>query len=268
MAFGSARPPSPSAPRRSVRLSRQDQAVALELPEWLVDLLEREDGAVDQHSVEVRMASAGVTEVSWLGYPGSPDALVARGPGLDVVVDVTDLATPVTTALNELVTFLQDFGPLRQFHSAEQDMDLVAYAARELAKAIDDEAGVSYLLTFEQVLEAGLITMYSRSFTGHARLGDKWFPPGGPRRDLHHKILRLRNTVYAHADWTASRTIVDTNAMLGLTGPPILAEQRSSLSKQELLDIAELAEEQQVRFNAASGEMKRRLGAANAPSDS
>ncbi len=33
----------------------------------------------------------------------------------------------------------------------------------------------------------------------------------------------------------------------------------------ELLDIAELAEQQQLTFYAASGEMKQRLGAANAP---
>jgi hypothetical protein len=46
--------------------------------------------------------------------------------------------TPVATALEELVTFLQAFGPLRQLHSAEQDMDQVAYGARELAKALDD----------------------------------------------------------------------------------------------------------------------------------
>jgi hypothetical protein len=53
--------------------------------------------------------------------------------------------------------------------------------------------------------------------------------------------------------------------MLSVPGPPILAEARSSLSKQELLDIAELAKFQQDRFNVASGDMKRRLGAANAP---
>jgi hypothetical protein len=237
----------------------------LELPEWLIDLLAGEDGPIDQRSVKGRMAAAGVTEVSYLGFPGSPDALVARGPGLDVVVEVVDQAAPVTTALEELVTFLKDFGALRQLHSADQDMDLVAYTARELAESRDDEDVSNPLLQHDQVLETGLITMYARSFTGKARLGETWLPPAGPSRDLHHKIIRLRNTVYAHADWTASRTIVDTNAMLGLEGPPILAEQRSSLSRQELLDIAELAEAQQVRFNIASGEMKRRLGAANVP---
>ena len=63
--------------------------------------------------------------------------------------------------------------------------------------------------------------------------------------------MKLRMTVYAHADWTASRTIVDTNAMLGGSGPPILAESRSSLSRQQLLDLADLAEQQQLRFNDA-----------------
>lgn len=237
----------------------------MELPDWLVDLLAHEDGTVDQHSVEGRIAGAGVTEVTYLGFAGSPDGLIARGPGLDVVVDVVDKDAPMTTALEELVTFLQDFGALRQLHAADQDMDLVAYSARELAQARDNDDISNPLLQHDQVLETGLITMYARNFTGNARLGDSWLPPAGPSRDLHYRIMKLRKTVYAHADWTASRTIVDTNAMLGGEGSPILAEQRSSLSRQELLDIAELAEIQQGRFNIASGEMKRRLGAANAP---
>lgn len=234
-----------------------------ELPEWLVELLEREEAAVDRYSVEGQIAKAGVTEISWLGFAGGPDALVARGPGLDVAVDVTDQATPVTAALEELVAFLQAFGPLRQLHAAEQDMDQVAFGARELAQALDDSSNP--LMLHSQVLETGIVTMYARNFTGTARLGDLWLPPAGPGRDLHYRIMKLRMTVYAHADWTASRTIVDTNAMLGGSGPPILAEQRDSLSRQQLLDIADLAEQQQLRFNEASGEMKRRLGAANAP---
>jgi hypothetical protein len=103
---------------------------------------------------------------------------------------------------------------------------------------------------------------------GNADLGDSWRPPAGPGRDLHEWIIELRMTVYAHADWTANKTIVDTNAMLGDTGPPMLAESRSSLSKQELVAIAELAEAQQLRFNAESGRLKQRLGAANAPRSS
>jgi hypothetical protein len=213
-----------------------------ELPDWLIDLLEREEGAADRYSVEGRIAKAGVTEIGWLGFPGGPDALTARGPGLDVVVDVSDQSAPVTTALAELVTFLQDFGALRQLHAADQDMDLVAYSARELAKARDYEDVGNPLLQHHQVLETGLITMYARNFTGNARLGDSWLPPAGPSRDLHNWIMELRKTVYAHADWTASRTIVDTNAMLGDAGPLVLAESRSSLSQEELLSIAELAE--------------------------
>jgi hypothetical protein len=67
---------------------------------------------------------------------------------------------------------------------------------------------------------------------GNADLGDSWRPPAGPGRDLHEWIIELRMTVYAHADWTANKTIVDTNAMLGDTGPPMLAESRSSLSNK------------------------------------
>src|SRR5580765_5998299 len=125
--------------------------MALELPDWLVDLLEREGGMVDRRSAAGRMASVGVTEVGWLGFPGSPDALVARGPGLDMVLDVGDHDAPVTAALQELLTFLQNFGALRQLHGAEQDMDLVAEAARDLANRSEEE----YRHT-DQVLETGL----------------------------------------------------------------------------------------------------------------
>lgn len=240
----------------------------MELPDWLLELLEREGGSVDRRSIEGRMRKAGASEVTWLGFAGGPDSVVARGPGMDVVVDVGEADKPVTTALEELVTFLQDFGALRQLHSALQDMDLVAYSARELATARDDDDVSNPLLQHAQVLETGIVTMYARSFvSGKARLGDRWLPPAGPTRDLHFRILGLRHTVYAHADWTASRTIVDTNAMLGQSGPPIFAEVRSSLSKQELHEIADLAEAQQARFWDAAGEMKGRLGAANSPGD-
>jgi hypothetical protein len=238
----------------------------LELPEWLVELLEREEAAVDHYAIAGRLASAGVGEIAYLGFPGGPDALIARGSGLDIVVDLREQDAPATAALDELVAFLQDCGALRKVHAADQDMDHVAHAARELANELEaDEVGPYTQVS--QVLETGIVTMYARHFTGNARLGDSWLPPAGPARDLHNRIMNLRKTVYAHADWTGSRTIVDTNAMLGGTGPPILAEQRSSLSAQELLAIAELAEQQQLRFYEASGQLKQRLGAANAPPD-
>jgi hypothetical protein len=200
----------------------------------------------------------------YLGYPGGPTALVARGPGLEILFDVGEGDTPVLAALQEMVDFLDDFGALRKVHSADQDMDQVAYAAGLLADELEKDNLGPYTLV-SQVLETGIVTMYARHFTGNARLGDSWLPPAGPGLDVHNLIMRLRHTVYAHADWTASRTIVDTNAMLGGTGPPILAEQRSSLSAQQLRDIAKLAEQQQLRFYESSGQLKQRLGAANAP---
>ena len=221
-----------------------------------------------QQSITTRLQAAlhtaGVSEIAYLGFPGGPDALVARGPW-------TSLSTYAarrteTAALDELVAFLQNFGALRKVHAADQDMDHVAHAARSSANELEaDEVGPHTQVS--QVLETGIVTMYARHFAGNARLGDSWLPPAGPARDLHNRIMNLRRTVYAHADWTGSRTIVDTNAMLGGTGPPILAEQRSSLSAQELLAIAELAEQQQLRFYEASGQLKQRLGAANAPPD-
>jgi hypothetical protein len=74
-----------------------------------------------------------------------------------------------------------------------------------------------------------------------------------------------RRQDYAHADWTGSRTLVDTNEILGIDGPPVLAEQRSRLSEERLLQIADLAEREGARFLDAAGELKMRIGVANAP---
>jgi hypothetical protein len=169
----------------------------MELPDWLIAHLEDEGAHVDRR-VEAQMTSKGVAEIGYLGFPGSPDGLTARGPGLDIIVDVG--GRTVAEAFEELVRFLMDFGALRQVHSADQDMDLVAYTARALADETDAE-GITALSAHNQVLEAGLITIYARNFTGTARVGDRYLPPVGPQRDLHNWIIHMRNTVYAHADW-------------------------------------------------------------------
>lgn len=240
----------------------------VELPEWLVELAEEE---IDVRQVRGRLTHAGVTAIRRHGDDRRPDALRATGPGLDLLVDVNhdESKTPIVAALHELLEFLEGFGPLRQLHSATADMDQVAFVARELAKyrhmiGGDEEPLHNPYLLVEQVLETGLVVTYARPFTGHARLGDNWRPKDPTDRDLHDRLLKLRHD-HAHADWTGSRTLVDTTALLGLDGPMMLAEQRSELSRQQLLAMVDLAERQHDRFYEAAGELKRRVGAANAP---
>ena len=148
-------------------------------------------------------------------------------------------------------------------------MSLVAEAARQLAQYGFDpgsRAGPvhSPFAVVEEVMEVGLVVMYARSFTGNARLGESWRPTDAAGRALHQALIDARNGMYAHADWTNSRTLVDTNAMLGIAGPPVLAEQRSRTSKGRLVEIADLAERQSARFLEAAGRLKLRLGVGNA----
>jgi hypothetical protein len=140
--------------------------------------------------------------------------------------------------------------------------ELAPDAIEAKGPALDVVTDVDTLV--EGPLESGVIVFYARSFTGHARLGDRWLPPEGPDRDLHYRLMELRQH-HAHADWTHTRTLVDTNAMLEIDGPPVLAEQRSRLSRDELEQIADLAERQHARFLEAAGWLKIELGVGNAP---
>lgn len=242
-----------------------------QMPAWLLALAEREPQTLDVEAANSRLHRAGVTEMEAREGEQHPHALNVRGPALDVVVDVMwdESNAPVSAALAELVDFLEHYGPLIQLHVGSTDMELVADAARELARyrhviGGDEEPVHSPYTLIEGVLETGLIVMYARSFTGRARLGDRWLPKEAADRVLHMKIMDERQ-LHAHADWTGARTLVDTNKMLGIDGPPILAETRSQLSKQQLLDIADLAARQSSRFMEAAGELKMRLGVSNAP---
>ena len=233
-------------------------------------LIAAEEEWAELEPIRARFHRAGVDEVLAVGDGLAPDGIEVRGPALDVATDIdSGLRSPVRAALVELDEFLSRFGPLIQLHVASTDMDLVATAARELTRyrhrpgSADPVAHNPYTLV-EGPLESGVIVVYARSFTGHARLGDRWLPPEGPGRDLHRRLLELRQH-HAHADWTHTRTLVDTNAMLEIEGPPVLAERRKRLTRDELEQIADLAERQHSRFLEAAGWLKIELGVGNAP---
>jgi hypothetical protein len=76
---------------------------------------------------------------------------------------------------------------------AEQDMRLVANAAQELAEPHAPSL----------VLEAGLVVIYCRSFSGPPKQG--WTPQHivdelAPEDELHAKLWEARNRLYGHTD--------------------------------------------------------------------
>jgi hypothetical protein len=244
--------------------------VSSAVPEWLFGRADGEGRPVDGRELEGRLRYAGIEKLELRGDEERPDAIVFQGPGLSGWVEVRwdETGTPVADAVAELVEFVTPFQELRRMHAAMQDMDQVAFAARALAPyqhqpgAVEGPKWGGELGTVAQVLETGIVTMYARSFIdGRARLGEKWWPRGDDRA-LHDWLIDQRHRVYAHANWTSERTIVDTDAMLGGDGPPIYAEARSTIRRDRLLAIAELCERQEAVFSARVLELKRGLGAA------
>ena len=76
---------------------------------------------------------------------------------------------------------------------AEQDMRLVASAAQELADAHAPSL----------VLEAGLVVIYCRSFSGApkgGRVPEHVVDELAPKSHLHQKLWEARNRMYGHTD--------------------------------------------------------------------
>jgi hypothetical protein len=237
------------------------------LPTELIELAAREGRPLHVASLEGRFRQAGVVEIGLVGDAAHPDGISYRTPShsgwADVRWGVVDC--PVATAIEDLAEGLARFDLLTRLHIAMTDMDLIATTARELARyrhpiGGDEEPVHSPYTLVEQAAEVGLVVMYARSFTGDAKLGDQWRPEDKGDRQLHRRLLDLRHQVHAHADFTDARTLVDTTSMLGGDGPPIYAEVRAQLSRQELTAIAELCERQFARFWTVTGELKLELG--------
>jgi hypothetical protein len=167
---------------------------------------------------------------------------------------------PIVTAVEELATGLWNFDLLSRLHGAMIDMDLIAEAARTLADYRDGDPASSPYMKVAEVIEAGIVTMYARWFTGDAKLGDRWRPESPEDRELHRWLMDARHEVHAHADRTEERTLVNTNAMLGRDGPPIYAERRSSIPADKLREIAPMCDRQHARLWVETGKLKHALG--------
>jgi hypothetical protein len=239
------------------------------VPDWLLRLLAAEAQATeaDIRSIQGRFQGAGVTELIARGDPNRPDGIEYRRPSDEGWVDVRWALgnAPVTSALVDLAESIGTFDQLSRLHSAMMDLDIIRDAARELARyrhpvGGDEEPLHNPHWLLHKVAEVGIVVLYARAFTGRARLSETWLPEGAADREVHKRILRLRQEVYAHADFTPERGLVDINSMLGQSGPPIFSERRSQMSREQLEALASLADRQHARFWIETARLKRELG--------
>lgn len=243
----------------------------IELPRWLLDRIAAEGQTVDLVDAARRIKSAGGLAIELRQRPERLDQIHVTGPGLDIGIDIDPAggAYPVTDALARLTERVAQFGALRRIHSAWIDMMHVSEAAAYLANYAHRETGteippISPTVAFDAITEAGVAVMYARPYTGNARLGNRWAPQGAEDRALHGHLVNERNTTYAHYDWSDSRSLVDNNVVLGLQGAPvILVEVRTRMSHELLIQVADLAQRQSLRFYAEASNLKKLVGAAN-----
>jgi hypothetical protein len=224
--------------------------------------------AADVREINGRLQQSGIETLEAMGDDlERPIGIAYRRPSDSGYVDVLwdSVERPISFAISELARTIGTFDQLSRLHSAMIDLEIIRDAATELAKYRHRSGGEEqpahdpYVLV-EQVAEVGIVVLYARAWTGRARIGDRWLLESEPDRTLHAAILKLRQEVHAHADFTPERGLVDTNAMLGIEGPPIYAEFRSRLSREQLEAIATLADRQHTRLWHETAELKRALG--------
>ena len=239
--------------------------------EWLVELAARDEPpTVIEPQLLARFARAGVVRLVPSDGTESlaPDdaaraiGIGAHGPGFGFGESFEDESAPAAAALARLCKFVERFDRLRRLRLAAVDMGFVASTARQLA----DRLGPARL--FERVLETGLVVTYARPYleSNRAGVGRRWRPESEADRKLHDWIIdELRDPYHAHADRTPRRTLTDTTAYLGLDGPPTYAEAWWRLTDDELARIADLAERQEARFDAAARKVGAELGEERDP---
>jgi hypothetical protein len=87
------------------------------------------------------------------------------------------------------------------------------------------------------------------------KLEDEWLPAAGPDRELHRRLVNLRNTTYAHTDPEGGRKSVAHLMDEGVTG---LGEEWVPLRPDDLERIADLCQRQADRFSQAIANDVRR----------
>jgi len=142
-------------------------------PEWLLVLLEGE-GSRLASKLEGRLASFGVTEVGSEGGDVKPERITFKSSrffgsrAVDYAFD-----TPVTRAVRLLVNEVAPVDRYVRLRLAAADVESVATCARELARyrhrpGAPGPVPHNPYAPIEDILEAGLVVIYARSFTGRA----------------------------------------------------------------------------------------------------
>jgi hypothetical protein len=122
---------------------------------------------------------------------------------------------------------------------AANDMRQAAAAARLLERRHDFHA--------RRALETAISVCYARPWTRNqiGKLEDAWLPEVGPYRDLHDRLLKLRNKTYAHTDRDGGRKAVAQSGPGNVVG---FGEMWERLPASEVTAIVELCERQVERF--------------------
>jgi hypothetical protein len=231
-----------------------------DVPDELVRLIDAETSGANIDALVARLAHHGVIALELMGDPSRPAGLAykrERDSGwVDVLYDEWEY--PVSTALQEMVTAADNFQLLERLHIAMNDFQLVAAAAEALADDQEQELADRGLEPVARALEVGIVTMYARSFTGRARIGDRWKPEEPSDRELHDWLMERRHSIEAHADEVPERRLV--TAHVSEDGRPIYAELRERIPNDALRAIAAMCQRQHDRLWIATGELKHALG--------
>lgn len=241
-----------------------------ELPEWLRRLLASETAETDADRLEGRLRRTGIAELGHKGDATRPTHLTWRSPRHTGRLRIDESGeAAVTAAVHTLVDRLEIADQWMRLGLAATDMESVAAAAAALAPhrpapGSAEEPLHNPFAPVDDILDVGLVVTYARSFTGKAELGSKWRPPAGPDRDLHQALIAARSRVYAHADHTAHRSIIDTSRLLGEEGEPVFGVAHTRISGETLRRLAAMCEAQAARFAVAAAELEPivRAGAA------
>jgi hypothetical protein len=217
-----------------------------------------------------QLAAVGVTHLGISGGTSDkPEQVTCHGPRYRGKAKVGWTQNdPVKAALEGIAEELRSADQYVRFRLAASDMENVSNAARTLAAyrheiGTPGSVGHNPLANVAGVIEVGLVVAYARSFTGKARLGDRWRPAAGPDRALHDALVAARDAIHAHADHTAYRSVVDLEHAQGATFPaptPAFAETR--MSAETLGNVATLCDRQRERFEL---EAKRLYGLFRGP---
>lgn len=241
------------------RPSRDDPLV---LPDWLSALLAREGSADQGPKITGRLRSFGVASLDHEGSESDPSALMFRTPRFRGRAPLNQAREqPVTAALASLIEELSVIDAFVRLRLAASDMETVAHCARDVARyrhvpGADGPVPHNPYAVVEDVLEAGLVVVYARSFTGDASLGKRWRPEGEDDVPLHDALMAARSHIHAHADHTAHRSLVDTNALLGGDGPASFGVAVTRISAEVLERIADMCARQEERFRLAGDELE------------